>query len=133
MSKVIYPIGKILKLIYPLNNNKANFNARCIVVDGKKVFPDYYNKLITSFVLEDVDEFIAVQWDKNNPYYNNAIDGFYHSARFEVDSDQTSFRVEKNSSLKNNENRQYCFKCGEETKVVQGFSSCYNVCPICKI
>lgn len=138
MSVTIFPVGTVLTLIYPLNDGKANFPCKAIVVDGPMKFPLYHQQLKSNFVLSDIEEFVAIEWDKNCFGWNGAIDGFYHSARFEIAEDQTDFRVvttsvKVDSNIKNNEGRSRCFQCNSPTKQVMGFNSVYIICPNCKV
>lgn len=122
----------VLKLKYTLANNKALIGARCITVDGKKEFPKYHDQLLYLVGPEEIDNFVAVVWDEDDQFFQGAEAGFYHVARFEIDEDQTDFRV-KVVNCVNNEDRKTCFRCGEETIKVPGLNSFYTICPMCKV
>ena len=127
-----FPIGTVLKLVHSLNKDTATSGAVAITVDGKKEFPKLYSDLCSKMPQDDIENFIAVVWDKSNINYHGAIDGYYMKQRFDVNEDQSDFRVNL-SQIKNNDGRLTCFKCGGSTKLVQGFQSSYNICPKCKI
>ena len=129
MSK--FKIGTVLDLTYNTSNNSAIKGAKCIVVDGAVEFPEYFIQLSVSF---DIEQFVAVIWDKNHARYVDAEDGFYSVERFKVSRDQIDFRRPFSvNNLKNNENRKNCFVCGKETVTVQGFITNYTICPVCRI
>jgi hypothetical protein len=129
-----FSLFTVLELDFSFPNKLALQGARCIVVD-KGDFDKEYKELI-ALTGEASEAFISVVWDKNDPNYNGAVDGFYYSGRFNISENQEDFRSNlnvKKTCLKDNEGRETCFKCGEQTKLVQGFSSSYTVCPRCKI
>lgn len=128
-----YPIGTILRLVHSVDKDKAKTGCRAIVVDGVKLFPNLYNDLIANISHEDLEHFIAVIWDQNDPNYFGAENGFYMKHRFDIHEDQTDFRKEQVKNIKNNDGRDNCFKCGEPIKKVMGFNSFYTICPKCKI
>lgn len=125
-------IGSFVKLIdnKPKNQWTAKIGAKALVVDGKKNFPDLFKQLsdTLSFDPNYIEEFIWVEWDKKDIYWNNQKDGAYANWRFTKIEDPLRFSEEP----KNNDGRHSCFWCKASTITQQGFSSCYNICPNCK-
>jgi hypothetical protein len=113
----------------PKNKWTAKVGARATVVDGKKRFPELHDQLeeyLRNFgsLDKDIEEFIFVVWDRNDPRWNKQPDGAYTKYRFR--------EVGKGPEPKNNDGRTVCFWCNGPTEIRQGFTSSYNICPKCK-
>ena len=122
----MFAIGETLVLVYGVGD--ALPGTRCTIVDGPTMFPLLYQDLLMS--TSSPEEFIAIVWFKSDTTYLGADDGFYHRDRFEK---ECTIIIESSATIKDNQGRSNCFKCGEETKKIQGFNSIYDVCPKCKV
>lgn len=116
-----------LELNKPANKWKAQPGARAEVVD-KRRFPDLHNQLeeyLRNFgePEKDMEEFIFVVWDRNDPKWNGQPDGAYTKYRFRV--------IGAAQEPKNNDGRSTCFWCGGKTENKQGFTNSYDICPKC--
>lgn len=106
-----------LELDQPRNQWLARPGAKATVVDGKKRFPDLWDRLhehLRNFgqADEDIGEFIWVVWDRNDPKWNGQADGAYTKHRF--------LEVAKGPEPKNNDGLSVCHWCGGPTKETQG-------------
>jgi len=117
-----------LELDQPRNQWLARPGARAVIVDGRKRFPDLYDRLeeyLRNFGQpdEDIKEFIWVVWERADKRWNGQADGAYTRYRFR--------EVPKGPEPKNNDGRTVCFWCKGSTETKQGFTSSYNICPKC--
>jgi hypothetical protein len=119
--------GTIVELIQSGFEWSAEIGARATIVDGKKTFPELYDKLVRLLTnmgtLDDVKDFLWLEWDRSDPRWHQQTDGAYHKTRFKV--------VALCGEPKNNDGRKYCFWCGGLTKLFPGFCNTYNLCANC--
>jgi hypothetical protein len=117
-----------LELDQPRNQWLARPGAKATVVDGRKRFPDLWDRLheyLRNFgqADEDIGEFIWVVWDRKDPKWNGQADGAYTKHRFQ--------EVDKGPEPRNNDGLSVCHWCGGPTERKQGFTSSYDICPKC--
>ena len=81
-------IGSVVKLkLADMDNVNLKGNveegALATVVDPNK-YPKLYDELkLWTDSLQDLNDFICIEWIKKDPRYKERVDGFYHKCRFE--------------------------------------------------
>lgn len=80
-------VGSIVKTVLPPIDDikikgSVDPGALAIVVDGQKEFPALYNQLEQQVGAECMDEFIWIEWVKDDPRYFGRFDGAYAKCRF---------------------------------------------------